>query len=384
MGTPAARMSAGSAVVSAQGVVELWRAAAADAATAQVILARASSRAGAHAAALPVLEVAHAQSPQDEPLLADLRTADPGRRPLPAAGTSDGRLGWTVPVFASYDGTEIGYRVVGDGPPLVCLPGGPGRAAGYLGDLGGVSRSRQLILLDPRGVGLSADPADPATLRVDLLVRDVDALRAHLGLERMDLLAHSAGAVLATLYAAAHPDRLSRLILVTPGLAAVGVGPTGEQVRAALARRSAEPWYPAALTAMEKFIAGDLSAETFEASRPFFYARWDDASQAHATAGIAPGHAAARQGFFAGAPFDAPSTRAALKELNAPVLLYAGDLDPIATPAVVRVAAPLFNDATVVVQPQVAHFPWVDDPAAFAAAIRSLPRLTAAASAIPR
>ncbi len=53
-------------------LAEVRRAAAADAATARVILARASSRAGAHAAALPVLEVAHAQSPQDEPLLADL------------------------------------------------------------------------------------------------------------------------------------------------------------------------------------------------------------------------------------------------------------------------------------------------------------------------
>jgi len=259
-----------------------------------------------------------------------------------------------MPVFASYDGTELGYRILGDGPPLVCLPGGPGRAAGYLGDLGGVSASRQLILLDPRGVGLSADPADPATLRVDLL-------------------AHSAGAVLATLYAAAHPERLSRLILVTPGLAAVGVGPTEEQVRAALGRRAAEPWYPAALAAMEKFIAGDLSIETFEASRPFFYARWDDASRAHATAGVAPRHAAARQGYFAGAPLDPPSARAALRKLTAPVLLYAGDLDPIATPAVVGQAAPLFDDATVVVQPRAAHFPWVDDPAPFAAAIGSLP-----------
>jgi pimeloyl-ACP methyl ester carboxylesterase len=45
---------------------------------------------------------------------------------------------------------------------------------------------------------------------------------------------------------------------------------------------------------------------------------------------------------------------------------------------VVREAAPLFNDATVVVQPQVAHFPWVDDPAAFAAAIGSLPGSPAA------
>ena len=92
---------------------------------------------------------------------------DPGPA-LRSAGVTDGagRLGWFMPVFASYDGTEIGYRVLGDGPPLVCLPGGPGRAAEYLGDLGGVSASRQLILLDPRGVGLSADPADPATFIV--------------------------------------------------------------------------------------------------------------------------------------------------------------------------------------------------------------------------
>ena len=68
-----------------------------------------------------------------------------------------------------------------------------------------------------------------------------------------------------------------------------------------------------------------------------------------------------------------PSARAALKGLTAPVLLYAGDLDPIATPAVVRQAAPLFRDAAVVVQPHAAHFPWVDDPAPFAAAIGSLP-----------
>jgi predicted ATPase len=53
-------------------LAEVRRAAAADAATARVILARASSRAGAHAAALPVLEAAHEQLPQDEPLLADL------------------------------------------------------------------------------------------------------------------------------------------------------------------------------------------------------------------------------------------------------------------------------------------------------------------------
>jgi len=278
--------------------------------------------------------------------------------------------------FASYDGTGIGYRLAGDGPPLVCLPGGPGRAADYLGDLGGLDRSRTLILPDMRGVGVSADPADPATFRVDRLVDDVESLRTHLGLDRMDLLAHSAGAVLATLYAAAHPDRVSRLMLITPGLAAVGVASTEDQIRAALARRAAEPWYPAAAAAIEKVAAGDRSMEAYQASRPFFYSRWDTAAQAHATAGISPRHQAAREGYFADAEMvlDPQATRAALTKLTAPVLLYTGEFDPFVPPAEVREAAQYFADATVMIQPGAAHFPWTDDPAAFAAAISSFLR----------
>jgi proline iminopeptidase len=273
--------------------------------------------------------------------------------------------------FVSYDGTELGYRVIGDGPPLVCLPGGPGRATEYLGDLGGLSGSRRLILLDPRGVGLSADPVDPATFRVDRLVNDVEALRDHLRLDRMDLLGHSAGAILATFYAAAHTERLSRLILLTPGLAAVGVDGSEEEFRAGIERRAGEPWYPAALAALEKIMAGELSIPAFAASRQFFYGRWDEAAQAHATAGVSERHRAAREGYFAGVTFDPPATRAALAKLTAPVLLYAGDLDPLVPPAEVREAAPVFNDAAVVVQPGAAHFPWVDGPAAFAAATGS-------------
>jgi pimeloyl-ACP methyl ester carboxylesterase len=271
--------------------------------------------------------------------------------------------------FASYDGTELEYRVAGAGPPLVCLPGGPGRAAEYLGDLGGLAGARQLVLLDPRGVGLSADPVDPATFRVDRMVRDVDALRAHLGLGRMDLLAHSAGAILATLYAAAHPDRVSRLILITPGLAAVGVGVTEQELSAVLESRSAEPWYPVASAALAEILAGSMSTEAFGASRPLFYDRWDAAARAHATLGVAERHQAERVGYFDGVELDPAAVTTALGQLAGPVLLYAGDKDPLVTPAMVQKAAPLFGDAAVVIQPGAGHFPWVDDPAAFTAAV---------------
>jgi len=273
--------------------------------------------------------------------------------------------------FASYDGTQLGYRAVGNGRPLVCLPGGPGRAAEYLGNLGGLDQSRRLVLPDPRGVGRSADPADPETFRVDRMADDVDALRVHLGLERMDLLAHSAGAILATLYAAAHPDRISRLVLVTPGLAAVGVDATEEELRAVVESRSAEPWYPAARAALEEMLAGSMSLAAFAGSRPLFYGRWDDAARAHAMVGVADRHLAERTGYFDGAELDPAAVTAALGTLGGPALLYAGDEDPLVTPAMVRRAAPLFREASVIIQPGTGHFPWVEDPAAFAAAVNA-------------
>jgi len=273
--------------------------------------------------------------------------------------------------FASYDGTQIGYRALGDGPPLVCLPGGPGRTCEYFGDLGGLSRSRQLIMPDTRGTGESADASDPLSYRCDRLVGDVEALRAHLGLDRIDLLGHSAAGNLATLYAAAYPQRVARLILLTPALNAVGVGETDEQWRAALARRSEEPWYPDALAAMEKADAGDDSVHTRREYMPFFYGRWDDAARAHVNAGISERSRPVRDGFSAEGAFNPPATREVISRLTAPVLIYAGGVDALPTPETAAAGARLFPNATVTVQPGAAHFPWLDDPAYFTAAITS-------------
>src|SRR5690349_11918730 len=112
-----------------------------------------------------------------------------------------------MPHFVSPSaGLRLACHLKGDGPPLVCLPGGPMMDSAYLRDLGGLDADRQLVLLDPRGTGESDPPEDPRDYRVDRQVSDVEALREHLGLERLDLLGHSAGANLVYRYVQAHPD----------------------------------------------------------------------------------------------------------------------------------------------------------------------------------
>jgi pimeloyl-ACP methyl ester carboxylesterase len=234
-----------------------------------------------------------------------------------------------------------------------------------------LSRFRQLIMPDTRGTGQSADASDPLSYRCDRLAGDVEALRGYLGLDRMDLLGHSAAGDLATLYAAAYPQRTAHLILLTPGLDAVGVEETDEQWRAALARRAGEPWYPGALAAVEKAEAGDESMDNRRAYMPFLYGRWDDAARAHVDAGISERSRAVRDGFRAVGAFNPPKTREAVSRLAAPVLIYAGELDAAPTPQTAAAGASLFPNATVTVQPGSAHFPWLDDPAFFTTAINS-------------
>jgi proline iminopeptidase len=269
--------------------------------------------------------------------------------------------------FSAHDGTDLAYHVFGEGVPVICLPGGPMQDSVHLGELGGLSAHRQLIMVDLRGTGQSAIPEDAASYRCDRLVDDVEALREHLGLDRFDLLAHCAGANLAELYVARHPERVGKLALITPGTRAVGIEATGEGRLETARLRKDEPWFEAAFTALEGIVAGNATDDSWKAIDPFFYGRWDAAAQAYLAAQDGHRNDEAAATFGADEAFDPDATRAALAVFDAPVLLLAGEVDLNTTPSVVAEFAELFSKAEFVVQPGAGHFPWLDDADRFVA-----------------
>ncbi|MEI5103859.1 alpha/beta hydrolase [Streptomyces sp. PmtG] len=274
-----------------------------------------------------------------------------------------------MPTYSAADGTEIAYHEFGDGPPLICLPGGPMRASAYLGELGGLSAHRRLIMLDLRGSGRSAVPDDLGSCRCDRLVDDVEALRAHLGLESVDLLAHCAGSNVATQYVSAHPERVAALALITPSVLGLGID-VSQEVRLRTARlRAAEPWFPEAYAALEAITAGRMSDEAWERVAPFFHGRWDAAARALQAADAEQKNPEVVRAFGAEGAFDPRRTREALDRFAGPVLVLAGEVDLNSPPpAMVEVAA-LFPKAELVVQPGAGHHPWLDDPERFAATV---------------
>src|SRR6185312_15508636 len=144
------------------------------------------------------------------------------------------------------DGRTLAYHRSGAGPTLVCHPGGPGFSSLYLGDLAGLGDQLELVLLDPRGTG-GSDPA--AGYGIADYASDLEELREHLGLERLLLLGHSHGGVVAIEYAAGHPDRVERLILAST-LARHSPEQAAAMEQAVEARQD-EPWHADAVDALQ-------------------------------------------------------------------------------------------------------------------------------------
>ena len=120
--------------------------------------------------------------------------------------------------LAGAGGTRLFYRQVGHGKDLVVfLHGGPGsnfRGSGT--DMDPLANGRTLVMYDQRGSGRSDVVTDPQLLAVQQHVDDLEAVRRHFGAERVSLVGLSWGSGLAVLYAARHPERVARLLLVSP------------------------------------------------------------------------------------------------------------------------------------------------------------------------
>jgi pimeloyl-ACP methyl ester carboxylesterase len=261
------------------------------------------------------------------------------------------------------DGSPLAVHVLGAGRALVCVPGGPGRASAYLEDLAGLSQSRRLIRIDMRGTGFSPLPDDRSSLAFPRLADDVDDVRAAHDLEQFDLLAHSAGCLVAMVYAVRHPDRVSRLVLVTPS--ARGFGQEPSDVPAIRAGRRDEPWY-AEVTALEAQLAEipeERRGRMDAGLRPYYYARWDERVQEHAARTDSQMSLRAMAAFVPPAEdLAALDLRGRLGALRVPTLVVVGKQDGLTGVQAGHTVAEAIPGARVAELDDAGHFPWVDAP----------------------
>jgi len=99
---------------------------------------------------------------------------------------------------------------------LVAVHGGPGNSSDYMVSLEKLtSEDLTVVLYDQRGTGQSGEPTDGYAL--DRYVEDLEAVRVSTGADKIDLLGHSWGGVVALRYTAEYPERVRSIILMGSG-----------------------------------------------------------------------------------------------------------------------------------------------------------------------
>ena len=272
--------------------------------------------------------------------------------------------------FTTGDGRKLEYRRLGEGPELVCHPGGPGFSCSMLTDLGGLDGERTLILFNPRGV----DGSDPApTYELADYAADLEELRLHLGRERIDLFGHSAGGFMSMTYAAAYPDRVHELVLC--GTFARFSQEAREIFERFLADREHDPRFADAVAARrqrEESPPEDPEELGLLALRglPLLFGRFGAREQAYLehlrTAGR--GYHLPALVYFNERVAPSFDLRPQLGSIRARTLVITGELDPWGAVAASELDGHI-GDSRVVVLPEVGHVPWIEEPDGFRRAV---------------
>jgi pimeloyl-ACP methyl ester carboxylesterase len=113
--------------------------------------------------------------------------------------------------FADVPAGQIHYVEAGSGEPVLLLHQTPRSWAEFRHVLPLIGRRRRAIAMDTLGFGDSSPPAgeDSIEAYAEGVVQLLDAL----GLDRASLVGHHTGGVIAVEVAAAHPERVDRLVL---------------------------------------------------------------------------------------------------------------------------------------------------------------------------
>jgi pimeloyl-ACP methyl ester carboxylesterase len=122
--------------------------------------------------------------------------------------------------FAEVNGVRLHYLIAGKGDPVVLLHGFAESSHMWLPLIAKLADKHTVIAPDLRGFGQSGTPADGYTKAA--MARDIHALMQNLKYDRIRLVGHDIGLMVAYAYAAQYPSEVDRIVLMEAFLPGVG------------------------------------------------------------------------------------------------------------------------------------------------------------------
>jgi pimeloyl-ACP methyl ester carboxylesterase len=122
--------------------------------------------------------------------------------------------------FANVNGVRLHYLIAGKGDPVVLLHGYAETSHMWLPLIAELAKTHAVVAPDLRGAGQSSTPPDGYAKAA--MAQDIHALARKLGYERVRIVGHDIGLMVAYAYAAQYPSEVDRIVLMDAFLPGVG------------------------------------------------------------------------------------------------------------------------------------------------------------------
>ncbi len=253
--------------------------------------------------------------------------------------------------YAEVNGARLYYEMMGDGHPLVMIHAAIADHRMWDGQFASFAQHYKVVRYDTRGFGQSAMVDGPYSDRADLL-----ALLQYLGIDRTYLMGCSMGGYMAIDFTLEHPAMVDALILVAADFA--GFDFSGDP----------PPLWSEMAAA---FRAGDFATAAELEARMFFDGKGRTADQVDPTMRklliemnlLALPNEKQRDANQLPPPDPPAATR--LGEIHVPLLYIYGDRDEDIFPRVADALAAQVRGTQVVMMPDTAHLPSMEQPDKF-------------------
>jgi pimeloyl-ACP methyl ester carboxylesterase len=262
------------------------------------------------------------------------------------------------PFMVKVAGGSLGGWVVGGGPPVLLLHGGPGLSFEYLDELGAeLGDGFQVAAYQQRGL-------EPSTVEgpftIAQAIDDVLAVLEFLNWPRALIVGHSWGGHLALRLVAAIPQRLLGVLAVDP-LGIVGDGGMAA-FEAEILARTPQEGRERAHELDQRAMAGkgtpEEGLESLSIVWPAYFADPDDAPPMPPVRMSVPAYS----GIIAQVMTGLDEVADALRTGEVPYSVVAGAGSPMPWGQAARASVELSPHAELTVIPAAGHFPWLDVP----------------------
>ena len=261
---------------------------------------------------------------------------------------------------------KLSYEIFGKkGTPIIVAHGGPGLGYGYLlPQMLELAKDHQVIFYDQQGAGKSVNgKVNPEGINMPQFVADLESLRSALGWQKVILLGHSWGGLLAMNYAIKFPQHLESLVLMNSA-PATSKG-WHAFIQQYLATNAPVQERLAAIQAMPKFVDGDpkLVKKFLKISLARYFVKMADVEKlslnfTNASAQAFLQTASLLNNGYLAEPYDLTTE---LQQLAVPTLVVHGAHDLIPLWTAEEIAHAIAKSKLRVIKDS-GHFPFIEKP----------------------